>query len=196
MSDLNQAWGYKTRVHSQTQNKAHWLAACGLLSASSQSLHFILSLRLYSSFITSRPDLNWAQGLYIKLCLRSTQLSLKFIMLINSTIVGILTCISMINKILRVWKQEKSLFFSILVFMSSSNFMLSWVEHEKIFITPVCETLFQVCSVERVYLHPIIPVLLWLTRNLTYGSCLETDLIDRNRNVFMYNGKSYGFTKF
>ena len=35
---------YKTRVHSQTQNKA-------------QSLRFILSLKLYSSFITSRPAL-------------------------------------------------------------------------------------------------------------------------------------------
>ena len=30
--------GYKTRVHSQTQNKAQWLAACGHVSASSQSL--------------------------------------------------------------------------------------------------------------------------------------------------------------
>ena len=47
--------GYKTWVHSQTQNKAQWLAAWGHVSASSQSLRFILSLRLYSSFITSRP---------------------------------------------------------------------------------------------------------------------------------------------
>ena len=44
-------------VHSQTQNKAQWLAACGHVSTSSQSLRFILSLRMYSSFITSRPDL-------------------------------------------------------------------------------------------------------------------------------------------
>ena len=50
-------WPYKTWVHSQTQNKAHWLAACGHVSASSQSLRFILSLGLYSSFITSRPEL-------------------------------------------------------------------------------------------------------------------------------------------
>ena len=47
--------GYKTWVHSQKQNKAQWLAACGHMSASSQSLRFILSLRLYSSFIISRP---------------------------------------------------------------------------------------------------------------------------------------------
>ena len=55
----DQSWprGYKTWVHSQTQNKAQWLAACGHVSASSQSLCFILSLRQYSSFITSRPDL-------------------------------------------------------------------------------------------------------------------------------------------
>ena len=49
--------GYKTWVHSHTQNKAQWLAACLNVSASSQSLRFILSLRLYSSFITSRPIL-------------------------------------------------------------------------------------------------------------------------------------------
>ena len=39
--------GYKTWVHYQTQNKAQWLAACGHVSASSQSLRFILSLRMY-----------------------------------------------------------------------------------------------------------------------------------------------------
>ena len=51
------AWprGYKTWVHSQIQNKGQWLAACGHVAASSQSLRFILSLRLYSSFITLRP---------------------------------------------------------------------------------------------------------------------------------------------
>ena len=42
--------------NNQTQNKAQRLAACGHVSASSKSLCFILSLRLYSSFITSRPD--------------------------------------------------------------------------------------------------------------------------------------------
>ena len=36
---------------------ADTLAARGHVSASSQALHFILSLRLYSSFITSRPGL-------------------------------------------------------------------------------------------------------------------------------------------
>ena len=39
----------------QTQNKPQWLAACGHVSASSQSLHYILSLKMNSSFITSRP---------------------------------------------------------------------------------------------------------------------------------------------
>ena len=32
--------GYKNWVYPQTQNKAQWLAACGHVSASSQSLHF------------------------------------------------------------------------------------------------------------------------------------------------------------
>ena len=56
--------GYKTWVHSQTQNKAQWLAACGHVSAISQSMRFILSLRLYSSFITSRPVVKW----YVLIC--------------------------------------------------------------------------------------------------------------------------------
>ena len=47
--------GYKTLVQSQTQNKAQLLVACGHVSASSQSLCFILSMRMNSSFITSKP---------------------------------------------------------------------------------------------------------------------------------------------
>ena len=43
-------------------NKAQWLAACGHTSASSQSLRFISSLRMNSSFITLRPVLQ-KQGL-------------------------------------------------------------------------------------------------------------------------------------
>ena len=46
-------WGYKT----QTQNKLQWLAACWHVSASSQSLRFILSLRMNASFITLRQGL-------------------------------------------------------------------------------------------------------------------------------------------
>ena len=41
--------------HIQTQNKAQGLAACGHVSARSQSMRFILSLRMFISFITSRP---------------------------------------------------------------------------------------------------------------------------------------------
>ena len=32
---------------------------------------------------------------------------------------------------LTVWKHEKPIYLSILVFLSSWNFMLNWVEHEK-----------------------------------------------------------------
>ena len=49
--------GCKAWVHSQTHNKVQWLAACGHVAASSQSLHFILSLKMCSSFITSRPGI-------------------------------------------------------------------------------------------------------------------------------------------
>ena len=68
-----------------------------------------------------------------------TQLSTKFILLINikmPTIVGILTFISMINTTYECSKARKSVFCGILVFMSSLNFVLSWVEYEKSFITP------------------------------------------------------------
>ena len=42
-------------VETQTLNKAQSLAACGHVSASNQSLCLILNLKLYLSFITSRP---------------------------------------------------------------------------------------------------------------------------------------------
>ena len=62
----------------------------------------------------------------------STKLSMKLIILINvkmPTMVGILTFISMLNATNKVWKQNRLLLFGILVFMSSWNFMFSWVEH-------------------------------------------------------------------
>ena len=40
---------------------------------------------------------------------------------------------------LRDLKQDISLFVSILIFMSSWNFVLNWVEHEKSFITSFLE---------------------------------------------------------
>ena len=51
---------------------------------------------------------------------------------------------------LRDFKQDTSLFVCILVFMSSWNFVLSWVEHEKSFLTsgPV----FEVC--DQIMLKP------------------------------------------
>ena len=58
----------------------------------------------------------------IKICPCSTDLSTKFILLINvkmPTIVGILTFISMINTKSERLKQEASSFVGILVFMSS-----------------------------------------------------------------------------
>ena len=75
----------------------------------------------------------------IKLFSCSTQLSMKFTMLINikmPTIVGILTFISMTNITSeRLKARYFFLLIGILVFMSSLNFMLSCVEHEKSFVT-------------------------------------------------------------
>ena len=72
----------------------------------------------------------------IKLFSCSTQLSTKFILLINvkmPTIVGILTFISIIN--ITFERPQARNFFICQYFMSSWNFLLSWVEHEKSFIT-------------------------------------------------------------
>ena len=81
----------------------------------------------------------WPGPEVIKLFSCSTQLSTKFILLINvkmPTIVGILTFISMINTTYESFEsKKKSVYGGILVFMSSCNFVLSWVEHEKSFIT-------------------------------------------------------------
>ena len=80
--------------------------------------------------LCSGPELNFFS------C--STQLSMKFIILINvkmPTIVGILTFISMANTTSE--RLKAVLFFSLLVFISSCNFMLSIAEHEKMFITSV-----------------------------------------------------------
>ena len=71
----------------------------------------------------------------------STQLSTKFIMhkCKISTILGILTFISMkfilINSTSEKHTARNILFVGIVDFVSSWNFMLSWVEHEKSFIT-------------------------------------------------------------
>ena len=49
--------GLEVIKNEYNKNKDQWFTACGHVSASSQSLHFILSLRLYLSFISSRPGL-------------------------------------------------------------------------------------------------------------------------------------------
>ena len=53
---------YKTWVHPQTQNKAQWLAACWQVSASSQPLRFILSLRLCWSVVCD-CGISWSYSL-------------------------------------------------------------------------------------------------------------------------------------
>ena len=68
----------------------------------------------------------------------STQLSIKFFVLINvkmPTIVGILTFMSRKNSLLHLSEHEKcwiSWYFHTYEYL---NFMLNWVEHEKSFIT-------------------------------------------------------------
>ena len=73
-----------------------------------------------SSMAVSLNSIAWSQGYTTFLC--STQLSTKFILLINvkmPTVVGILTFISMISIISERLKQDTYSVFCILVFMSS-----------------------------------------------------------------------------
>ena len=87
----------------------------------------------------SRQRVNLASGPeFIKLFSCSTLPSTKFILLINvkmPTIVGILTFISMINTTSESLKARKFGILRLFSLMSSWNFVLSWVEHEKSFIT-------------------------------------------------------------
>ena len=72
----------------------------------------------------------------IKLFSCSSQLKLKFILLINvkmPTTVGILTFISRINYWLGCSKLKFLIIWTISIIMSSLNFMLSRVEHENIY---------------------------------------------------------------
>ena len=77
-------------------------------------MRFILSLRLYSSFIASRPGPE-----LIKLVSSSTRLNIRLIMLMNVKMLtndGILIFISMINYNVQEFDSKKSLLiFSILV---------------------------------------------------------------------------------
>ena len=87
-----------------------------------------ISVKLFGS--RSGPEV-------IKLFSSSTQLSTKFILLINvkkPTTVGILTFISMINTTSErlIARNFICQYFS---FLSSWNLELSWAEHEKSFIT-------------------------------------------------------------
>ena len=88
--------------------------------------------RLDPSLVTPCPEV-------IKLFSCSTQLSMKFSLLINMkmpTIVGIFIFIS--REIFMLSMLSKKEFSSVtnLRFISRPNFMLSWVVHEKSFITP------------------------------------------------------------
>ena len=70
--------GYKAWVQSRTQNKAQWLAACG---------HFILSLRMNSSFIISRPDHTiFCIKMWMKTCFHEFTFLCKFSCICNSAI--------------------------------------------------------------------------------------------------------------
>ena len=89
--------------------------------------HFLTNLLTIFYCCTTRP-----RGYKTFSC--STQLSMKFILLINvkmPTTVCILTFISRINDWLWWLKPESSIDFG---YLSSWNFMLSWVEQEKMFI--------------------------------------------------------------
>ena len=77
-------------------------------------------------------------GPEVKLFSCSTQLSMKFLLLINLKLPTIANSF-LLNKaeheIFSANKYENANFVGIFIFISGENFMLSWVEHEKSFIT-------------------------------------------------------------
>ena len=88
--------------------------------------------------VCEAPDKTGTGPEVIKLFSWSTQLSMKFFLLINvkmPTIVGILTFMSGKNSILGLSEPKKAKFLDICILMSIQNFMLNSVEHEKSFIT-------------------------------------------------------------
>ena len=92
-------------------------------------LFYILILSRMEKILTSPgPE-------FIKLFPCSTQLSMKFILLINvkmPTIVGILTFISIINTISERLKARHFFNCRYFSFYEQLNFVLSGVEHEKV----------------------------------------------------------------
>ena len=99
--------------------------------------NFVLPLSwvTWKRFITFGPE-DWPRGYKTFPC--STQLSTKFILLINvqmPTIVGILTFISMINTISQKLKAINFFICRYFSVYEQWNFVLSSVGHEKSFIT-------------------------------------------------------------
>ena len=100
------------------------------------SLHHIILINCWH-FNIYEHDKFHAQLSRAPLFVDSTQLSMKFILLINvkmPTIVGILTLISIINTTSERLKTRHFFICWYFSFMTSWNFMLSWVEHEKKFL--------------------------------------------------------------
>ena len=83
----------------------------------------------------------------LKLFSCSTQLSMKFVLLINPKLLR--TANSSLLHIAEhenfsANEYEKANYFGIFIFISRENFMLSWVEHEKSFLTTGSGTIFPV----------------------------------------------------
>ena len=82
-------------------------------------------------FIESGPEV-------MKLFSCSTQLSMKFVMLINLKLLTIANSFLLNiaeHETFFAYKYENTNFVGIFIFISRENFILSWVEHEKSFIT-------------------------------------------------------------
>ena len=121
-----------------TNKQTKFVNFCSLLITFSNFFFFLYSAWLSLKHHCTGECWSWPGPEAIKLFSCSTQLSMKFIMLINvkmPTIVGILTFISMLNETSESLKARKVGLFQQFSFISNWNFMLRWVEHEKSLIT-------------------------------------------------------------
>ena len=107
------------------------------------------------------------------------------------TIVGILTFISRINY--RLWNSKLSIYLTISVFMSSLNFLLGFVEHEKSFTTSGPgdnqRRLFQVTDVSQ--LKPIFEPLFSVKRIAFKERSQNDDIHDHLSSHIRYKNSQF-----
>ena len=117
---------------------SHWSYASEQRNFWQDSVDELTRLNHMSERLFSQEAAHWSGPEVIKLFLCSTQISMKFVLLINLKLLTIansflLNITSM--KISLLMNMKMPTFVGVFIFISRENFMLSWVEYKKRFIT-------------------------------------------------------------